>query len=114
MKGIDAHQARSDSDSSTDLKGVAMLEILNFDDDDPPVFSVRITGERSSDGLDAWLAGEMPGYVQGKENPPWVQILADDADVVSYDDAAKLARDHDVVLSLRIEGTGTATFSPEA
>lgn len=91
-----------------------MLEVLNFDDDDPPVFSVRLTGEHSSDGLDAWLGSELPGYVQGKENPAWVQVLVEDDGVVSYDSAAKLAHDHGLVLSLRIEGTGTATFSPEA
>lgn len=91
-----------------------MLEILNFDDDDPPVFSVRITGERSSDGLDAWLGSELPSYMHGKDNPPWVQVLLDDEGIVSYDAAAKLAHDHGLVLSLRIEGTGTATFSPEA
>jgi hypothetical protein len=91
-----------------------MLEILNFDDDDPPVFSVRITGEQSPDALDAWLGRELPGYMQGKENPPWVQVLVDEEGAVSYDAAAKLARDHGLVLSLHIEGTGTATFSPEA
>lgn len=90
-----------------------MIEIVNFDDDDPPVFAVRITGERSADGLDAWLGSELPTYVHGKAHAPWVQVVADEDGAIDYDSAARLAHGHGLVLSVRVEGTGTATFAPE-